>query len=71
MPRRCDEGRRDKYTRSAQAWLALVAHATHRRTVTDDALGALLQPPHEAPLRPGPLDDVTRYHAVSPEGTQR
>ena len=52
MPSRCDEDRRDKYTRSAQAWLALVADATHRRTVTCDALGALLQPPHEAPLRP-------------------
>ena len=34
MPRRFDEDRRNKYARSAQAWLALVAQAAHRRTVT-------------------------------------
>ena len=43
MPRRFDEDRRNKYARSAQAWLALVAQATQRRTTTYDALGALLQ----------------------------
>ena len=42
MPRRFDEDRRNKYARSAQAWLALVAQATQRRTTTYDALGALL-----------------------------
>ena len=42
MPRRFDEDRRNKYARSAQAWLALVAQAVHRRTVTYAALGELL-----------------------------
>ena len=38
MPPRFDEDRRNKYARSAQAWLVLVAQATQRRTTTYDAL---------------------------------
>ena len=65
MPRRFDEDRRNKYARSAQAWLALVAQVTHRRTTTYDALGALLQS-HPLTLR-SDLDPIDDYCMESPQ----
>ncbi len=67
MPRRFDEDRRNKYARSAQAWLALVAHAAHRRTVTYDALGELLQS-HPMRVRSDldPIDDYCNEHGLPP-----
>ena len=67
MPRRFDEDRRNKYARSAQAWLALVAHATHHRTTTYDALGALLLS-HPLTLRSDldPIDDYCNEHGLPP-----
>ena len=67
MPRRFDEDRRNKYARSAQAWLALVAHATQRRTTTYDALGALLLS-HPLTLRSDldPIDDYCNQHGLPP-----
>ena len=67
MPRRFDEDRRNKYARSAQAWLALVAHAAHRRTTTYDALGALLLS-HPLTLRSDldPIDDYCNEHGLPP-----
>ena len=65
MPRRFDEDRRNKYARSAQAWLALVAQATQRRTTTYDALGELLLS-HPLTLRSDldPIDDYCNEHVV-------
>ena len=67
MPRRFDEDRRNKYARSAQAWLALVAQATQRRTTTYDALGALLLS-HPLTLRSDldPIDDYCNQHGLPP-----
>ena len=67
MPRRFDEERRNKYARSAQAWLALVAQATQRRTTTYDALGALLLS-HSLTLRSDldPIDDYCNQHGLPP-----
>ena len=67
MPRRFDEDRRNKYARSAQAWLALVAQATQRRTTTYDALGALLLS-HPLTLRSDldPIDDYCNEHGLPP-----
>ena len=67
MSRRFDEERRNKYARSAQAWLALVAHAAHRRTTTYDALGALLLS-HPMTVRSGldPIDDYCNQHGLPP-----
>ena len=67
MPRRFDEERRNKYARSAQAWLALVAQATHRRTTTYDALGELLLS-HPMKLRSDldPIDDYCNEHGLPP-----
>ena len=67
MPRRFDEDRRNKYARLAQAWLALVAQATHRRTTTYDALGELLQS-HPMTLRSDldPIDDYCNEHGLPP-----
>ena len=67
MPRRFDEDRRNKYARSAQAWLALVAHAAHRRTTTYDALGELLLS-HPLTLRSDldPIDDYCNQHGLPP-----
>ena len=62
MPRRFDEERRNKYTRSAQAWLALVAQATQRRTTTYDALGELLL---SHPLRSAPTSTPSTTTATS------
>ena len=63
-PAASDEDRRNKYARSAQAWLALVAHAAHRRTVTYDALGALLQS-HPMTLRSAPTSTPSTTTATS------
>ena len=65
--RRFDEDRRNKYFRSAQAWLALVAQAAHRRTTTYDALGALLLN-HPLTLRSDldPIDDYCNEHGLPP-----
>ena len=67
MPRRFDEERRNRYARSAQAWLALVAQATQRRTTTYDALGALLLS-HPLTLRSDldPIDDYCNQHELPP-----
>ena len=67
MPRRFDEDRSNKYARSAQAWLALVAQATQRRTTTYHALGALLQG-HPMTLRSDldPIDDYCNEHGLPP-----
>ena len=67
MPRRFDEDRRNKYARSAQAWLALVTQAAHRRTTTYDALGALLLS-HPLTLRSDldPIDDYCNQHGLPP-----
>ena len=67
MPRRFDEDRRNKYARSAQAWLALVAQATQRRTTTYDAMGELLQS-HPLTLRSDldPIDDYCNEHGLPP-----
>ena len=67
MPRRFDEDSRNRYARSAQAWLALVAHATHRRTTTYDALGALLLS-HPLRIRSDldPIDDYCNEHGLPP-----
>ena len=67
MPRRFDEDRRNKYARSAQAWLALVAQATQRRTTTYDALGELLLS-HPLTLRSDldPIDDYCNEHGLPP-----
>ena len=67
MPRRFDEDRRNKYARSAPAWLALVAHAAHRRTVTYEAMGALLLS-HPPTLRSDldPIDDYCNEHGLPP-----
>ena len=67
MPHRFDEDRRNKYARSAQAWLALVAQATQRRTTTYDALGALLLS-HPLTLRSDldPIDDYCNQHGLPP-----
>ena len=53
--------------RSAQAWLALVAQATQRRTTTYDALGALLLS-HPLTLRSDldPIDDYCNEHGLPP-----
>ena len=67
MPRGFDEDRRNKYARSAQAWLDLVAQATQRRTTTYDALGVLLL---SHPLTLGsdldPIDDYCNEHGLPP-----
>ena len=67
MPRRFDEDRRNKYARSAQAWLALVAQATQRRTTTYDALGAVLLS-HPLTVRSDldPIDDYCNEHGLPP-----
>ena len=67
MPRRFDEDRRNKYARSAQAWLALVTQAAHRRTTTYDALGALLLS-HPLTLRSDldPINDYCNEHWLPP-----
>ena len=67
MPRRFDEDRRKNTPRSAQAWLALVAQATQRRTTTYDALGALLLS-HPLTVRPDldPIDDYCNEHGLPP-----
>ena len=67
MPRRFDEDRRNKYARSAQVWLALVAQATQRRTVTYNAQGALLLS-HPMRLRSDldPIDDYCNEHGLPP-----
>ena len=67
MPRRFDEDRRNKYARSTQAWLVLVAHAAHHRTTTYDALGELLLS-HPMTLRSDldPIDDYCNQHGLPP-----
>ena len=67
MPRRFDEERRNKYARSAQAWLALVAQATQRHTTTYDAMGELLLS-HPMTLRSDldPIDDYCNEHGLPP-----
>ena len=53
--------------RSAQAWLALVAQATQRRTTTYDALGELLDS-HPLRIRSDldPIDDYCNQHGLPP-----
>ena len=67
MPRRFDEDRRNKYARSAQAWLALVAQATQRRTTTYHAMSELLLS-HPMTLRSDldPIDDYCNQHGLPP-----
>ena len=64
MPRRFDKDRRNKYARSAQAWLALVAQAAQRRTTTYDAL--LLSHPLTLRSDLDPIDDYCNEHGLPP-----
>ena len=66
MPKQFSQAR-DRYARSLQCWLVLVAHATNRRSLTYDTLGRILgDHPKMAGRHLDPIDAYCQLNGLPP-----